>query len=52
MDHAVRQRLLQFGNSFIGDLSPVEIELLQIGQPSKMYQPRIGNFCLGKRNRF
>jgi hypothetical protein len=40
---ALRQRLLQFGDSRVGDLGAIEDEPFQIGQLFEMHQPRVGD---------
>ena len=44
LDLAVGQRFLQFGNARVGDLGEGEVKsLLQVGQPRKVLQPRVGD---------
>ena len=42
-DAAVGQRLLQFGDTGVGDFGAVEVHSQQIGQPLEMHQSAVGD---------
>ena len=45
-DLAVRQCLLEFLNSFVGDLGVAEVQPLETGQPSQLLQAGIGDLSV------
>ena len=45
-DLTIRHRLLDFGDSRVGDLGVLEVELLQTGESRQMYQPRVGDLTV------
>ena len=50
VDIAIGQRLLQFGNTRVGDLGAGrEVELLQIDHPFKVYQPRVADLLVAAK---
>ena len=49
MDSNVWQRLLEFGDSRVGDLGVVEVEELQTRQSLQLHESRVGDLGAGKR---